>query len=136
LVKIRKKSVLLSECSVGALAETALWLLPEGLACAVGAIANVPFAGRHKIELKKCAVGKIKNTEGSAMSVGLLVVLLIYGLYVGHLSKWFTICLSFGCLVNVRSVVLPFIKYPIYQFSGYQFVTKKYVFKSSVYPTT
>jgi len=107
LVKIRKKSVLLSECSVGALAETALWLLPEGLACAVGAIANVPFAGRHKIELKKCAVGKIKNTEGSAMSVGLLVVLLIYGLYVGHLSKWFTICLSFGCLVNVRSVVLP-----------------------------
>tara|TARA_R110002049_G_scaffold93484_1_gene231067 strand:- start:36 stop:332 length:297 start_codon:yes stop_codon:yes gene_type:complete len=25
---------------------------------------NVPFAGRHKIELKKCAVGKIKNTEG------------------------------------------------------------------------
>ena len=98
---------MLSECSVGALAETALWLLPEGLACAVGAIANVPFAGRHKIELKKCAVGKIKNTEGSAMSVGLLVVLLIYGLYVGHLSKWFTICLSFGCLVNVRSVVLP-----------------------------
>jgi hypothetical protein len=57
-----------------ALAETALWLLPEGLACAVGAKANVPFAGRHKIELKKCAVGKIKNTEGSAMGVGLLVV--------------------------------------------------------------
>ena len=32
-----------------ALAETALWLLPEGLACAVGAKANVPFAGRHRI---------------------------------------------------------------------------------------
>jgi hypothetical protein len=31
------------------LVETALWLLPEGLACAVGAKANVPFAGRHKI---------------------------------------------------------------------------------------
>jgi len=45
------------------LAETALWLLPVGLDCAVGAKANVPFAGRHKIELKKCAVGKIKNTE-------------------------------------------------------------------------
>jgi len=90
LVKIRKKSVLLSGCSVSALAETALWLLPEGLACAVGAKANVPFAGRHKIELKKCAVGKIKNTEGSAMSVGLLVARLKYGLYVGHLSKWFT----------------------------------------------
>jgi len=52
------------------------------VACAVGAKANVPFAGRHKItrlfnfsvsgaheslrlfELKKCAVGKIKNTVG------------------------------------------------------------------------
>ena len=100
MVKIRKKSVLLSECSVGALAETALWLLPEGLACAVGAIANVPFAGRHKIELKKCAVGKIKNTEGSAMSVGLLVVRLLYRFYVfGHLSKWFVCVNSFMFLV-------------------------------------
>ena len=78
-----------------ALAETALWLLPEGFACAVGAKANVPFAGRHKIELKKCAVGKIKNTEGSAMSVGLLAVRLKYGLYVGHLSKWFVCVNSF-----------------------------------------
>jgi hypothetical protein len=43
----------------------------------------------NKIELKKCAVGKIKNTEGSAMSDGLLVVRLQYGLYVFHLSKWF-----------------------------------------------
>jgi len=25
---------------------------------------NVPFVGGNKIELKKCAVGKIKNTEG------------------------------------------------------------------------
>jgi hypothetical protein len=49
LVKIRKKSVLLSECSVGALAETALWILPKGWHCAVGAKANVPFAGWHKI---------------------------------------------------------------------------------------
>jgi len=24
------------------------WLLPEGMACAVGAKANVPFLGRHK----------------------------------------------------------------------------------------
>jgi hypothetical protein len=69
-----------------------LWLLPEGLACVpidIGrAKANVPFEGRHKItrlfnfsfsgarvslrlfELKKCAVGKIKNTEALAMSVG------------------------------------------------------------------
>jgi hypothetical protein len=40
-----------------------------------------------KNELKKCAVGK--KTEGSAMSVGLLVVLLNYGLYVGNTAKWF-----------------------------------------------
>jgi len=31
------------------LAETDLWILPEGLACAVRAKANVPFACRHKI---------------------------------------------------------------------------------------
>jgi len=35
--------------SYGALGETALWLLPEGLACAVGAKDNVPFAGGNKI---------------------------------------------------------------------------------------
>jgi hypothetical protein len=55
-------------------AESALWLLFEGLPCAVGAKGNVPFAGRNKIELKKCAVEKIKNTEASAISVGLIVV--------------------------------------------------------------
>lgn len=57
---------------------------------------------------------KIKNTEGSAMIVGLLV------------SKWFGFC--FGRLVNVRSVVLPLAitlkytslpkKYQIKQLSG------------------
>lgn len=31
------------------------------LAYAVGAKVNVPFVGRHKIELKKCAVGKIQK---------------------------------------------------------------------------
>jgi len=45
------------------------------------------LCGWLKIELKKCAVGKIKNTEGSAMSVGSVAVQLKYGLYVGHLSK-------------------------------------------------
>jgi hypothetical protein len=44
-------------------------------------------------------VGKIKNTEGSAMSVGLLAVRLKYGLYVGHLSKWFVFVNSFMFLV-------------------------------------
>jgi len=43
------------------LAETALWLLPVGLACAVGAKANVPFAGRYKIELKKMCGGENKK---------------------------------------------------------------------------
>ena len=32
-------------------------------------------------------MGKIKNIEGSAMSVGSVAVRLKYGLYVGHLSK-------------------------------------------------
>ena len=45
------------------------------------------LCGGNKIELKKCAVGKIKNTEGSAMNVGSVAVRLKYGLYVGHLSK-------------------------------------------------
>jgi len=66
----------------------------EALALCVGAKPNVlpkAFGMRlAKIELKKCAVGKIKNAEGSAMIVGLLVVQLRYGLYVGLLSKWFT----------------------------------------------
>ena len=53
------------------------------------------LCGWLKIELKKCAVGKIKNTEGSAMSVGLLVVRFQYGLYVVHLSKWFVLVLLF-----------------------------------------
>jgi hypothetical protein len=33
----------------------------EGLACAYGAKANVPFAGRHKIELKKMCGGENKK---------------------------------------------------------------------------
>jgi hypothetical protein len=44
-------------------------------------------------------VGKIKNTEGSAMSVGLIAFRLKYGLYVGHLSKWFVFVNSFMFLV-------------------------------------
>jgi hypothetical protein len=36
----------------------------EGLALCVGAKPNVPLVRPAKIELKKCAVGKIKNTEG------------------------------------------------------------------------
>lgn len=82
--------------------KTALWLLPVGLACTVGAKDHVPFVGWHKIELKKCAVGKIKNTEALATSVVLIVVYLLYALYVGHLAKWFT----FFSLLLVVSLLL------------------------------
>ncbi|MEI6595535.1 MAG: hypothetical protein WCO28_08220 [Bacteroidota bacterium] len=44
------------------------------LACVVGAKVNVPNVGWNKIALKKCVVGKIKNTEGLEISVGLVVV--------------------------------------------------------------
>jgi len=45
----------------GALAKTALWILPKGWLSAVGAKANVPFAGWHKIELKKMCGGENKK---------------------------------------------------------------------------
>ena len=67
------------------------------------------LCGGSKIELKKCAVGKIKNTEGSAMSVGLLAVRLLYRFYVlVHLSKWFTFSSVYVCrfVVVVSSFTL------------------------------
>jgi hypothetical protein len=54
------------------------------------------LCGWLKIELKKCAVGKIKNIEGLAMSVGFLAARLKYGLYVGLLSKWFIFVFMFS----------------------------------------
>jgi len=42
----------------------ALLVLPKGRLCAVGAKPNVPLVWLAKIEFKKCAMGKIKNTEG------------------------------------------------------------------------
>ncbi len=54
--------------------KTALWILPEGLACAVGAKANVPFAGWHKIAFKKCGGKKIKNIGSVSVSVYMLSV--------------------------------------------------------------
>ena len=59
-----------------------------------GAKPNVPLAGWLKLFLKNAGGKKIKNT-GSAMSVGLLVVHLKYGLYVVQLSKWFVLVLMF-----------------------------------------
>jgi hypothetical protein len=61
-----------------------------------GAKPNVPLAGWLKLFLKNAGGKKIKNT-GSAMSVGLLVVRLLYRFYVfGHLSKWFVLVLMFN----------------------------------------
>ena len=50
-------------------------------------------------------MGKIKNTEGSAMSVGLFAVQLKYGMYVvGHLTKFaFHFMFINVCLVIVVS---------------------------------
>ncbi|REG77470.1 hypothetical protein C8N25_14616 [Algoriphagus antarcticus] len=53
------------------------------------------MCGWLKLNKKKCAVGKIKNTEALAKRVGLVFVRLKYGLYVGHLSKWFVFVLLF-----------------------------------------
>ncbi len=65
------------------------------------------LCGWLKLNLKKCAVGKIKNTEGSAMSVGSVAVQLQYGLYVvAYLSKLaFHFMFKVVCLVVVVSSV-------------------------------
>ncbi len=56
-----------------------------------------------KIELKKCVMGKIKNTEGSvsiAIGIGLLGVRFQCGLYVFvHSSKWFIISVKIVSLL-------------------------------------
>lgn len=103
--KIKSNQIIFNNL-IGALAKNGSLAFACGLACAVGAKANVPFVRWHKItrlfnfsfsgareslrlfELKKCAVGKIKNTEGLAMSVGLLVVCYEYRfLFFCNLSK-------------------------------------------------
>jgi hypothetical protein len=66
---------------------------------------NLSFSGAREslrlFELKKSAVEKIKNTEGSAMSVGSVAVQLKYVLYVGHLSK-----LAFHLMFKVVRLVV------------------------------
>jgi hypothetical protein len=72
-----------------------------------GAKPNVPLAGWLKLFLKNAGGKKIKNT-GSAMSVGLLVVRLKYGLYVVQLSKWFVLVFNVQFLVVCFMVALSF----------------------------
>ena len=52
------------------------------------------LCGWLKLFLKKCGGGKNKKLR-VGLSVGLLVARLKYGLYVGHLSKWFVFVLMF-----------------------------------------
>jgi len=49
-----------------ALAKNGSFAFAEGLALCVGAKVNVPFVRLAKIVLKKCVVGKNKNTEALA----------------------------------------------------------------------
>ena len=84
----------MSVCLSVRLQKMALLVLRRAGLC-VGQNQMCHLCGGNKIELKKCAVGKIKNTEGSAMSVGLLFVRLQYGLYVVHFSKWFVNAIRF-----------------------------------------
>jgi hypothetical protein len=53
------------------------------------------LCGWLKLFLKKCG-GKKNKKHRVGLSVGLLVARLKYGLYVGHLSKWFVFVNSFN----------------------------------------
>jgi len=68
----------------------ALLLLPKGGLCVSGQKQMFHLCGWLKLFLKKCG-GEKNKKHRVGKSVGLLAVLLQYGLYVfGHLSKWFT----------------------------------------------
>jgi hypothetical protein len=67
------------------------------------------LCGWRKLFLKKCG-GKKNKKHRVGLSVGLLAVPLQYGLYVGHLSKWFVFVLmikfwSVCRLVNGRPTI-------------------------------
>jgi len=72
----------------------ALLLLPKGRLCVSGQKQMCHLCGWLKLFLKKCG-GKKNKKLRVGLSVGLLAVPLEYGLYVGHLSKWFVFALMF-----------------------------------------
>ena len=81
----------------------------EGSALCVGTKQNVPLVRLAKIVFKKVRWGKNKK-HWVGLSGGLLVDCLKYGLYDGHLSKWFVslcLCLNFGRSVVFGTVILP-----------------------------
>jgi hypothetical protein len=101
--------------------------LPEGLACAVGAKANVPFAGWHKIVFKKCGGKKIKYIGSVSVSVymlsvcnivsmsvftcqnGLLFLFIVVSLLLSgrplHLLPTFSICKVGDCVLQTYQTV-------------------------------
>lgn len=82
--------------------------LLKGWLCAVGAKANVPFAGRHKIELKKMCGWENKKYRRVGNECRLTrCPFEIWFLCLCSPVKMVTFCLCLGRLVNVPSVVLP-----------------------------
>jgi hypothetical protein len=67
----------------------------KGRLCEEGQSQMCHLRAGLKLFLKNAGGKKIKNTR-SAMSVGLHVVRLKYGLYVVQLSKWFVLELMFN----------------------------------------
>jgi hypothetical protein len=63
-------------------------LVLRNVGLSVGQNQMCHLCGWLKLFLKKCG-GKKNKKLRVGLSVGLLVARLKYGLYVGHLSKWF-----------------------------------------------
>ncbi|MFZ4107077.1 MAG: hypothetical protein ACOYK3_11840 [Flavobacterium sp.] len=90
--------------------KVALLVLPKRWLCVSGQNQMCHLCGWLKLFLKKCD-GKKNKKHRVGLSVGLLAVLLQYGLYVfGHLSKWFVFALMFkfwsvGRLWNGRPTI-------------------------------
>ncbi len=74
----------------------------EGLACAYGAKANVPFAGRHKIELKKMCGGENKKYR----SVGIECRLTRCPFIISFLCLWSPVKMVYFFIVYVRFCLL------------------------------
>ncbi len=83
-------------------------LVLRSVGLSVGAKPNVPMCGWLKLFFKKMRRKKNKKLR-VGFSVGLLVALLKYGLYVGQLSKWFVFVLMF----KFWSVSCPWIVVPL-----------------------
>ena len=86
--------------------KVALLVLPKGWLCVSGQNQMCHLSGWLKLFLKKSG-GEKNKKHRVGLSVGLLAVSLQYGLYVGHLSKWFVFVLMFkfwsvSCLWNGR----------------------------------